>query len=88
MASTCFSGYQTAWSSWGAMMRILAGNGPKTSYVPVSFQDKLITNANLTSIAKPNQPLNDSDEPAGQIDSWASDNYMNMWFKKPGTPGR
>jgi ABC-type sugar transport system substrate-binding protein len=88
MASTCFSGYQTAWSSWGAMMRILAGNGPKTSYVPVSFQDKLITNANLTSIAKPNQPLDDSDEPAGQIDSWASDNYMNMWFKKPGTPGR
>jgi ribose transport system substrate-binding protein len=88
MASTCFSGYQTAWSSWGAMMRILGGKEPKTSYIPVSFAHKLITNTNLASIAKPNMPLNDSDEPAGQIDGWASDSYMNMWFKQPGTPGR
>jgi ribose transport system substrate-binding protein len=88
MASTCFSGYQAAWSSWGAMMRILAGKQPKTSYIPVSFEHKLITNANLTSIAKPNLPLNDSDEPAGRLDGWASDSYMNMWFKSPGTPGR
>jgi ribose transport system substrate-binding protein len=88
MASTCFSGYQTAWSSWGAMMRILGGKAPKTSYIPVSFEHKLITNANVASIATPNLPLNDSDEPAGQIDGWASDSYMNMWFKKPGTPGR
>jgi ribose transport system substrate-binding protein len=88
MASTCFSGYQTAWSSWGAMMRILGGKRPKTSYVPVSFAHKLITDANLASIAKPNLPLNNSDEPAGAIDGWASDSYMNMWFKQPGTPGR
>jgi ribose transport system substrate-binding protein len=88
MASTCFSGYQTVWSSWGAMMRILGGKEPKTSYIPVSFEHKLVTNANVASIAKPNVPLNDSDEPAGQLEGWASDSYMNMWFKKPGTPGR
>jgi ribose transport system substrate-binding protein len=88
MVSTCFSGYQTAWSSWGLMMRVLGGKGPKTSYIPVSFQDKLITNTNLKSIATANKPLNDSDEPAGSLSGWASDSYMNMWFKKPGTPGR
>jgi ABC-type sugar transport system substrate-binding protein len=88
MVSTCFSGYQTAWSSWGVMMRVLGGKKPKTSYIPVSFAKKLITNTNLKSIAKPNVPLNDSDEPAGKLDGWASDSYMNMWFKKSGTPGR
>jgi ribose transport system substrate-binding protein len=88
MASTCFSGYQTAWSSWGAMLRVLGGKGPKTNYIPVSFNDKLITNANIKSIAKPGISLNTADEPAGKVDGWASDSYMDMWFKKPGTPGR
>ena len=88
MISSCFSGYQTAWSSWGLMMRVLGGKGPKTSYIPVSFNNKLISNTNLKSIAKANVPLNDSDEPAGALSGWASDSYMNMWFKKPGTPGR
>jgi ribose transport system substrate-binding protein len=88
MASTCFSGYQTAWSSWGAMLRILNGNGPKTSYIPVSFKDKLITNANIASIAKPNVAVSTTDEPPGPVDGWASDKFMDMWFEKPGTPGR
>jgi ribose transport system substrate-binding protein len=88
MASTCFSGYQTAWSSWGAMLRILSGNGPKTSYIPVSFNDKLITNANVASIGQPNVPVTTTDEPPGPVDGWASDKYMDMWFEKPGTPGR
>jgi ribose transport system substrate-binding protein len=88
MASTCFSGYQTAWSSWGAMMRILGGRGPKTNYIPVSFNDKMITAANVDSIAKPGVPVTATDEPPGPEDGWASDQYMDMWFNKPGTPGR
>jgi hypothetical protein len=88
MASTCFSGYQTAWSSWGAMMRILDGRGPKTSYIPVSFNDKMITGANVASIAKSGVPVTSTDEPPGPEDGWASDQYMDMWFSKPGTPGR
>jgi hypothetical protein len=88
MASTCFSGWQTAWSSWGAMMRVLGGKEPKVNYAAVSFNNKVITNTNLASVAKPNVPLNDSDEPAGTIGGWASDSYMNMFFKEPGTPGR
>jgi ribose transport system substrate-binding protein len=86
--AACFDGYQTAWANWGIMMRILAGNGPKVNGISIGLVGKLITNSNLSVYAKPGLQIDAQDEPQGPINGYASDKYLDLFFNKPGTPGR
>jgi ribose transport system substrate-binding protein len=87
-SATCFDGYQTAWSNWGVMMRVLNGNGPKVNAISIGLVGKTVTNANLKEYAKPGLKLDEQDEPTGKIDGYASDEFLDQFFEKPGTPGR
>jgi ribose transport system substrate-binding protein len=87
-SATCFSGYQSAWSNWGVLMRILGGKRPKVNGMSISLVGKTVSNANLAQYAKPGLPLDAQDEPTGSINGYASDKFLDMFFAKPGTPGR
>ena len=84
----CFDGYQTAWTNWGIMLRILAGKGPKVNGISIGLVGKLITSANLSVYAKPGLDINAQDEPRGPINGYGSDKFLDQYFAKPGSPGR
>jgi ABC-type sugar transport system substrate-binding protein len=83
--ATCFNGYQTAWSEFRLLLRILDGRGLKVRdiHVPVP----IVTNENVHVYATPGKPLSWPGEPRGPIDGWASNKFWDGYFKKPGTPG-
>lgn len=83
--ATCFNGYQTAWSEFRILLRILAGNGLKVRdiHVPVP----IVTNANVGVYATPGKPLSWPGEPKGPINGWAPNSFLDGYFNKPGNPG-
>jgi ribose transport system substrate-binding protein len=85
-SATCFDGYQTAWSNWNVALRVLAGNGPKVNGISIGLVGKTVTNDNLKDYAKPGFKLDDQDEPTGKLDGYASDEFLDQFFEKPGTP--
>lgn len=86
--AACFDGYQTAWTNWGIMLRILAGKGLKVNGISIGLVGKLITGANLGVYAKPGIAIDAQDEPRGPINGYGSDKYLDLYFEHPGTPGR
>ena len=80
-----FNGYQTAWSEFRILLRILAGNGLKVRdiHVPVP----IVTNANVGVYATPGKPLSWPGEPKGPINGWAPNSFLDGYFNKPGNPG-
>jgi ribose transport system substrate-binding protein len=82
--ATCFNGYQTAWSEFRILTRILDGRGLKVRdiHVPVP----VVTNANLATYATPGKSINWAGEPRGPINGWASDKFLDGYFTKPGSP--
>jgi len=83
--ATCFNGFQTAWSEFRLLLRILDGRGLRVRdiHIPVP----VVTNANLHVFATPGKPLSWPGEPRGPIDGWASNKVLDGYFKQPGTPG-
>jgi ribose transport system substrate-binding protein len=83
--ATCFNGFQTAWSEFRLLLRILDGRGLRVRdiHIPVP----VVTNANLHIFATPGKPLSWPGEPRGPIDGWASNKVLDGYFKQPGTPG-
>jgi ribose transport system substrate-binding protein len=82
---TCFNGYQTAWSEFRLLTRILSGKGLKVRDISVPVP--LVTNANVATYATPGQPLSWGGEPLGPIDGWAPNSFLDGYFTKPGNPG-
>jgi ribose transport system substrate-binding protein len=83
--ATCFNGFQTGWSEFRLLLRILDGRGIKVAdiHIPVP----VVTNANVHIYATPGKPLSWPGEPRGPIDGWASNKVLDGYFNKPGTPG-
>ena len=83
--ATCFNGFQTGWSEFRLLLRILDGRGLKVRdiHIPVP----VVTNANVHVYATPGKPLSWPGEPRGPIDGWASNKVLDGYFSKPGTPG-
>ena len=80
------SGFMEGYTVWGVLMRVLNGNGPKVNSVAVQLP--LITDANITTVGTPGKPLTWGGEPRGPVDGYATDSYLNQFFRVPGTPGR
>ncbi len=82
--ATCFNGYQTGWSEFRLLSRILDGRGLKVRdiHVPVP----IVTNENLSVYATPGKALTWGGEPRGPIDGWADGAFWDGYFTKPGNP--
>jgi ribose transport system substrate-binding protein len=82
--ATCFNGFQTGWSEFRLLLRILDGRGLKVRdiHIPVP----IVTNENLHVYATPGKPLSWPGEPRGPIDGWCSNKCLDGYFKKPGNP--
>ncbi|HZR92450.1 MAG TPA: substrate-binding domain-containing protein [Gaiellaceae bacterium] len=83
--ATCFNGYQTAWSEFRILLRILAGKGLKVRDISVPVP--IVTSKNVAVYATPGKPLSWPGEPRGPIDGWASNSFLDGYFLKPGNPG-
>jgi ribose transport system substrate-binding protein len=81
----CINGFQAAYDDFNVALRTLAGNGPK--YQTLELPTPTITNANLSTYAKPGLPVSSSAEVGGPINFWCSDKCLDSYFNKPGTPG-
>jgi ribose transport system substrate-binding protein len=84
--ANCFNGFQTGWSEFRLLTRILDGKGLKVRdiHVPVP----IVTNENVAVYATPGKPLSWPGEPRGPIDAWASNKFLDGYFDKPGNaPG-
>jgi ribose transport system substrate-binding protein len=81
----CLNGYQTAWTEFRLLERVLDGRGLKVN--AVSTPVPLVTNENLAQYATPDKPLNWPGESRGDIQAWANDKTLDAFFNKPGTPG-
>jgi ribose transport system substrate-binding protein len=83
--ATCFNGFQTAWSEFRLLLRILDGRGLRVRdiHIPVP----IVTNENVHIYATPGKPLSWPGEPRGPIDGWASNKVLDGYFRTPGTPG-
>jgi ribose transport system substrate-binding protein len=83
--ATCFNGFQTGWSEFRLLARILAGKGLKVRdiHVPVPT----VTSENVAVYATPGKPLSWPGEPRGPINGWASNKFLDGYFNKPGNPG-
>jgi ribose transport system substrate-binding protein len=83
--ATCFNGFQTAWSEFRILLRVLDGRGLKVR--DIHFVPTVVTNANLAVFATPGKPLSWPGEPLGPINGWASNKVLDGYFNKPGNPG-
>jgi ribose transport system substrate-binding protein len=83
--ATCFNGFQTAWSEFRLLLRILDGRGLRVRdiHIPVP----IVTNENVHVYATPGKPLSWPGEPRGPINGWASNKVLDGYFKQPGNPG-
>jgi ribose transport system substrate-binding protein len=83
--ATCFNGFQTGWSEFRLLLRILDGRGLRVRdiHIPVP----IVTNQNVAVYATPGKPLSWPGEPRGPIDGWASNHVLDGYFVKAGTPG-
>ena len=66
------------------MARVLDGRGLKVRDIHVAVP--LVTNKNLAVYATPGKPLTWPGEPRGPIDGWASNKFLDGYFKKTGNP--
>jgi ribose transport system substrate-binding protein len=83
--ATCFNGFQTGWSEFRLLTRILAGKGLKVRdiHIPVP----IVTNKNVHVYATPGKPLSWPGEPRGPIDGWCNNKCLDGYFHQPGNPG-
>ena len=82
--ANCFYGYQTAWSEFRRLARILDGRGLKVRdiHVPVP----LVTNKNLHIFATPGKPLSWPGEPRGPSTAGPTTSSGTATSTRPATP--
>jgi ribose transport system substrate-binding protein len=82
---TCFNGAQAGWSLFRLLLRVLDGRQLIVRDIHVPLE--LVTHENFEVHATPDQPLTWPGEPLGPLDGWASNEFLDAYFKEPGTPG-
>lgn len=80
--ANCFNGFQTAYSEFRILTRILAGKGIKVNSIHVPVP--IVTATNLAVYATPGKPLSWGGEPLGPLDGWASNSFLDGYFTTPG----
>jgi ribose transport system substrate-binding protein len=81
-----FTGSQTATTAFRILLRILGGKGLKVRDIAIPGNE--ITNANIAESATPNEPLTwVSDVTNQNAPPLITNEGLNAFFKKPGTPG-
>jgi ribose transport system substrate-binding protein len=81
----CFNGYQTAYTEFRLLLRVLGGKGPLLRDIAIT--PPVVTNDNVHVFATPGKPLSWQGEPTGPIDAWCSQKCLDAYFSQPGTPG-
>jgi len=81
----CFNGFQTAYSEFRILLRVLGGDGLKVN--DVAILAPVVTNANISVYATPNEPLSWGGEPLGPLNAYCSESCLNGYFRTAGTPG-
>jgi ribose transport system substrate-binding protein len=80
----CFNGYQTAYTEFRLLLRVLGGKGPLLRDIAITAP--VVTNDNVHVFATPGKPLSWQGEPKGPIDAWCSQKCLDAYFTQPGTP--
>jgi ribose transport system substrate-binding protein len=80
-----FGGFQVANTTLKIAMRILAGKGLKSR--DIHFPVPLATTANIDQYATPGKPLTWIGDIRGNPNKFATNQVLNPYFTKPGTPG-
>ena len=80
-------GRQVAYTTFRLLLRTLAGDGLKVR--DISPPAQIVTSANISKFAVPGKPVTwlENIHWRGPLDSWLSNQQMNLLFKKPGSPG-
>jgi ribose transport system substrate-binding protein len=80
----CFNGYQTAYTEFRLLLRILGGKGLLLRDIAITAP--VVTNDNVHVYATEGKPLSWQGEPKGPIDAWCSQECLDAYFSQPGTP--
>ena len=83
--ANCFNGFQTAWSEFRLLARILDGRGLKVRGHPHPGPDRHEREPR-TSSRRPGKPLSWPGEPRGPIDGWASNKFLDGYFNEARQP--
>jgi ABC-type sugar transport system substrate-binding protein len=83
---TIDNGGPQGYAAWGIMLRVLSGRGLKVNGIGVP--PFVIDQSNFKKYAKSGYALTDVNEAPIPIDGFGPDSYLNLFFSKPGTPGR
>jgi ribose transport system substrate-binding protein len=78
----CFNGFQGSYTYFDVALRVLANKGPKFSVL--EMPTFAITNANLSTYAKPGLPLTSFAEVGGPVTAWCDDTCLNKYFNVSG----
>lgn len=79
---SAYNGKQQADAAWRVLGRILAGKQPKITDIPL--HPALVTKDNVADYVPPGATLNTVDDPLGDPQDYASDDYLDLVFDKPG----
>jgi ribose transport system substrate-binding protein len=80
----CFNGYQTAYTEFRLLLRILGGKGLLLRDIAITAP--VVTNDNVDVYATEGKPLSWQGEPKGPIDAWCSQECLDAYFTQKGTP--
>jgi ribose transport system substrate-binding protein len=80
-----YSGAMVAYTTLRLLLRILDGRGLQVR--DISLPPRMVTNANLAEMATPGKPVTWVGDVRGPVDGWASNQVLDRFFAKSGTPG-
>ncbi|HEY4277297.1 MAG TPA: substrate-binding domain-containing protein [Conexibacter sp.] len=81
-AGSAYNGKQQADAAWRVLLRILDGKGLKVTDIPLN--PALVTADNVAQFVPPGATLNTVDDPLGDVQSYAPDDYLDKVFDRPG----
>jgi ABC-type sugar transport system substrate-binding protein len=81
-AGSAYNGKQQADAAWRVLLRILDGKGLKVTDIPLN--PALVTADNVAQFVPPGATLNTVDDPLGDVQDYAPDEYLDKVFNRPG----
>jgi len=78
----CINGFQGAYTYFNVTLRVLDNKGPKVNILSMPITP--ITNANLSTFAKPGLPLSSQEEVGGPATAWCDNTCLDKYFNTPG----
>ncbi len=78
----CINGFQGAYTYFNVTLRVLDNKGPKVNILSMPITP--ITNANLSTFAKPGLPLSSQEEVGGPATAWCDNTCLDKYFITPG----